>query len=89
VKVGKRRRLNRAKRRKGWGSSAAVRCYYCKTSFNDRDPQSQYYPTRDHKVPKSMGGAGTRDNIVWSCRGCNQAKGARTAAEYRAEISVF
>lgn len=30
----------------------------------------------DHLLPKSLGGPGSGDNLVWCCRSCNSSKGA-------------
>ena len=36
----------------------------------------------EHIVPKSRGGSNRVSNLTISCRGCNQEKGSRTAAEF-------
>ncbi len=55
-------------------------CIYCGGSFSPRDL------TRDHVIPKSRGGKDDWTNVVTSCRSCNQRKGARTPAEWGAEL---
>ena len=46
-------------------------CLYCGKPFADFDL------TRDHVVPVSKGGADHWDNVVASCRRCNNFKGSR------------
>jgi 5-methylcytosine-specific restriction endonuclease McrA len=43
-------------------------CHYCKTAPG---------VTRDHIVPKSLGGPSEAWNIVKACAMCNHAKGAK------------
>jgi 5-methylcytosine-specific restriction endonuclease McrA len=47
-------------------------CQYCGIRLSRADA------TYDHVVPRRSGGATTWDNIVLSCRCCNQRKGGRT-----------
>ena len=54
-------------------------CYYCEETFSAGEL------TMDHLVPVARGGQSTRSNCVVSCKGCNTAKGTRTAAEWRLE----
>jgi 5-methylcytosine-specific restriction endonuclease McrA len=44
------------------------KCQYCGNSFHEKDL------TMDHVIPKSKGGKKTFDNIVMSCRRCNEYK---------------
>lgn len=48
-------------------------CHYCgcHTTKYDQD----YYPTRDHIVPRSLGGINHMDNYVLACYKCNQKRG--------------
>jgi hypothetical protein len=64
-----------------------ARCRYCRTTFNWDDPQSDFYPTWDHKVPKSKGG-GKGDNLVLACKRCNQEKGQMSVAEFMEYLDV-
>ena len=65
------------------------RCYYCKTPFNHDDPLSDRYPTKDHKVPRSKGGArlGLR-NIVMACRQCNSEKADMSKSAFMEYLEI-
>jgi hypothetical protein len=39
----------------------------------------------DHIIPLSKGGTDNLDNLVWSCRVCNEAKGNKTLEEWQKE----
>lgn len=54
---------------------AKGKCHYC-TLFVGKAG------TLDHVVPKCQGGASAKSNLVWSCRGCNLAKGAMSAEAF-------
>lgn len=41
-------------------------CFYCGTT-----PQ---FPTVDHVIPLTMGGGHISNNVVFCCKGCNDAK---------------
>jgi hypothetical protein len=43
----------------------------------------------DHMIPTARGGANTGDNVVWACRSCNSAKGAKDMLEWLAERESF
>lgn len=47
-------------------------CLYCGNKFPD------HQLTRDHIIPRWMGGQDTWTNVATSCRRCNQRKGGRT-----------
>lgn len=51
-------------------------CRYCGC------PLSHSQASAEHRVPRSRGGATTRENITLSCRRCNRWKGSRTPAEF-------
>lgn len=51
-------------------------CRYCGRAL------SRSQASADHSVPKSRGGATTRENIALSCRRCNRWKGSLTTAEF-------
>lgn len=68
-------------------SRAMARCRYCLTTFNWDDPYSDFYPTWDHKVPRSQGG-GKGANLVLACRRCNQEKGTMSVAEFMEYLEV-
>lgn len=52
-------------------------CCYCGDWFADR----KALLTRDHVVPLSRGGGDAWDNVVTSCRACNQRKDDRLVEE--------
>jgi 5-methylcytosine-specific restriction endonuclease McrA len=47
-------------------------CLYCGHRFGERDL------SRDHVKPLAQGGADTWENVVTSCKRCNNHKGSRT-----------
>jgi hypothetical protein len=53
-------------------------CHYCARSNGAQ--------TRDHKLPRKLGGTGIAANIVWCCHMCNVIKGIR---EYAAFVAFF
>jgi 5-methylcytosine-specific restriction endonuclease McrA len=48
--------------------TASGRCYYCQQTV----PYKEL--TMDHLVPLTRGGRSTRDNLVPSCKSCNNQK---------------
>lgn len=48
-------------------------CHYCKKKCNYES--AKMYPTRDHIVPKGLGGPNSLDNYVLACSGCNHKRG--------------
>jgi HNH endonuclease len=44
-------------------------CHYCGRGEGSR--------TKDHKVPKLLGGSGQVENLVLCCKMCNSIKGSR------------
>jgi len=50
-------------------------CQYCEKQLPAK------LLTLDHVVPVTRGGPGSWENLVTSCRSCNQAKGSRTPEE--------
>ena len=55
-------------------------CQYCAVKFQIAEL------TIDHVFPKSRGGKNEWDNLVASCRKCNQRKGNRTPEEAETEL---
>lgn len=47
-------------------------CAYCKSDLDYSSPNQVHL---DHVIPLSKGGTHTIENVVWSCRSCNSAKG--------------
>lgn len=58
-------------------------CYYC------GDPLKSKNRTIDHKVPISRGGQTTLDNLVVSCKRCNEEKGMMNDEEYLSFLEKF
>lgn len=48
-------------------------CQYCSKQFNPKDL------TFDHRIPRTLGGKTTWENIVTSCTACNALKGHKLA----------
>jgi len=57
-------------------------CCYCGDVFDQRVPLL----TRDHVMPVSRGGSDIWDNVVTSCRSCNQKKDNRLVEETALEM---
>lgn len=57
-------------------------CCYCGDVFDDCVPLL----TRDHVMPVSRGGSDIWDNVVTSCRACNQKKDNRLVEETALEM---
>lgn len=55
---------------------AFIACHYCGNLI------AKSRITRDHKIPKSKGGSGGKENIVPACRSCNTEKGSMMYIEY-------
>lgn len=55
-------------------------CVYCGENFDKK------VLTLDHVIPKSKGGPNTWDNLVTSCKKCNNEKADLTLEEYGKEI---
>lgn len=64
------------------------RCYYCQCEMVlDNGYMSRPFPkqaTREHKIPKSMGGSDDDENVVAACSACNHKKGNMTESEFKA-----
>lgn len=67
--------------RAAFASGAPVRCEYC-----DRElvawKHGPNMATGDHRIPRSMGGPDSYDNIAIVCYQCNQLKGPLTLDEF-------
>ena len=53
------------------------RCYYCNKRLTLKES------TLDHKLPVKRSGTNTVENVVTSCKWCNQDKGMLTDEEYQ------
>lgn len=51
------------------------RCYWCREQMSQGGPSDPKSATLDHVTPRSMGGAGSMDNLVAACRKCNNGRG--------------
>lgn len=90
--VGRKVNVRRAKEQgshtdKEWWALVRLaerRCYYCNIeTVADLDKKFHRLATqKDHLVPVSRGGSNAIENVVVSCRTCNQAKGTMTADEF-------
>lgn len=58
-------------------------CYYCGDSLKSKGR------TIDHKIPISRGGQTTLDNLVVSCKRCNEEKGMMNYEEYLSFLEKF
>jgi 5-methylcytosine-specific restriction endonuclease McrA len=47
-------------------------CYWCKAPLQLMRPRDDDYATLDELLPRSRGGTQRRENVVVSCRPCNQ-----------------
>jgi 5-methylcytosine-specific restriction endonuclease McrA len=54
-------------------------CYYCKRYCG---VSTGLRGTVDHLIPLSRGGPDAIENLVYSCKPCNQTKGNKTPTEY-------
>ena len=74
-------------------------CHYCgrdldvaravSEGHSDRSgPLPAWWPTKDHKIPRSAGGVNQLENYLLACRRCNNRKGDRTYEEFVAELEA-
>lgn len=64
------------------------KCYYCKTDFflastAHSAEEANKWPELDHIIPKSIGGSDLEENLVVSCRECNQKKSNKFEGKQR------
>lgn len=57
-------------------------CAYCPRTMTRSTFDSHLWPSRDHAIPREIGGRLEPCNRVVCCRGCNHAKGNRTLEEF-------
>lgn len=63
--------------------SVKKRCHYCGIVTDVYGPAlDPDHISRDHRTPLSRGGSDSIDNIVVSCRRCNEEKKSMTEPEY-------
>ena len=58
------------------------KCHYCR--FPSSPDRASGELDIEHKNPQIRGGSDTKRNLVTSCNGCNNQKGSKTAAQYKA-----
>lgn len=73
-----RERRPRASRQDRLLQQTGYRCGYCACEL------TRQTVTRDHVVPRAHGGRTTDDNLLASCRDCNQRKGDMDVEDFRA-----
>lgn len=56
------------------------KCYWCSNKVQDKDIHL------DHYMPIALGGTSDKNNIVVSCRKCNQSKGSKNPIDYANKI---
>lgn len=76
-----RRHIDPDERRALWEEQNR-RCGYCGTKIGYSEV------TVDHIIPISRGGPDCKDNMICSCRPCNEFKRNRTVEEFRAAIQT-
>lgn len=71
-----KRRIRLSIYRKWVSRFGSLKCYYCNDityPFSDREHKK--LTTLDHIIPVSKGGTNKQENIVISCKECNNKKG--------------
>jgi len=63
--------------------TASGRCYYCQRIVPFKEL------TMDHLVPLTRGGRSTRDNLVPSCKSCNNLKKNMLPLEWEAYLETL
>jgi 5-methylcytosine-specific restriction endonuclease McrA len=67
-----------------WQQKTAVgKCYYCQQIVSFKEL------TMDHLVPLTRGGRSTRDNLVPSCKPCNNLKKNMLPLEWEAYLETL
>lgn len=65
-------------------SKGVYECEYCGHAlFGETIAPHWFAPSLDHRVPKSIGGPNTFENIAIVCTRCNICKGTMTEKTYR------
>ena len=63
--------------------TASGKCYYCQQTVSFKEL------TMDHLVPLTRGGRSTRDNLVPSCKACNNLKKNMLPLEWEAYLDTL
>lgn len=64
--------------------STDVNCYYC-----NRKTRKNGGLTKDHIIPKILGGSNYSPNVVYCCYNCNQFKGNKMPQKWFEEINEY
>lgn len=68
-------------------------CYWCgKTNLKMPEECVGWDPdmiTRDHLIPKRLGGSGLRNNVVAACAGCNSGRERYTDGKPRVRVKAI
>jgi 5-methylcytosine-specific restriction endonuclease McrA len=77
--VRRQRAIARDLRKTRWWQqkTSSGACYYCGTKVKHKDI------TMDHLVPLARGGKSTKDNLVPSCKKCNNLKQSMLPLEWQ------
>ena len=61
-------------------------CAYCDKKMAITKTNSHDAPTRDHVIPRSEKGTGSKHNLVCACRECNVRKGSLPLSIFLAQL---
>lgn len=63
-------------------------CHLCGESVDPSAlPSSDWYPSLDHVIPRSMGGPDDPENLKTAHRWCNTARGVKTVEEFTRAVA--
>lgn len=62
-------------------------CFYCGVVLVFTPSNAPNRLTKDHIYPKVRGGKNGKNNMVWSCRQCNELKGHMILGAFRRVIT--
>lgn len=64
------------------------RCWLCDQPMERYDENSPRYRSRDHIIPRAMGGTNAWHNIMLACKECNTDRGLACPEEYRTRLQA-
>lgn len=65
-------------------------CEYCNSELKlEQSKPYTFNPSIDHKIPQSIGGSNTFDNIAICCHRCNIVKGTLTDGTFKELMQVL